>query len=46
MIGSIQLMDNKYEFDVVIIGAGIIRLAIAEKLDNQWRNSYLLHYLL
>ena len=31
-------MNNKYKFDVVIIGAGIIGLAIAEKLLTSFNN--------
>ena len=31
-------MDNKHKFDVVIVGAGIIGLAIAEKLVDSFEN--------
>ena len=31
-------MSNSYQFDVVIIGAGVIGLAIAEKLSHSFEN--------
>ena len=31
-------MNDKYKFDVVIIGAGVIGLAIAERLKNSYKN--------
>ena len=35
-------MENKHKFDVVIIGAGIIGLAIAEKLSSSFKNVLIL----
>ena len=35
-------MTNKYKFDIVIIGAGIIGLAIAEKLVGSFKNVLIL----
>jgi L-2-hydroxyglutarate oxidase LhgO len=35
-------MSNKYKFDVVIIGAGVIGLAIAERLRGSYKNILIL----
>ena len=35
-------MSDKYRFDVVIIGAGVIGLAIAERLRKSYKNILIL----